>query len=269
MKKIFSTLLAPSVLAAASIAIASSSFSAAQAAPVTYAGTDNGVRSSEVIFDTSGTDLLVTLTNTSLIDVTQPDQVLTAVFFNLAGTPTLTTKSALLNTGSSVFYDPDGQPTGGNVGGEWVYKGNALYKGKTVYGIGASGLAGTFGNNDTNFKGLNLAGPTNVGGLDYGLLSAGDNTTTGNGGITGSGGLVKNSIKFTLSGLAANFDLSAALSNISFQYGTSPSEASFAGVKKPTPPKKVPEPATAVALGLFAVGALKLTVKNKKLVSQA
>lgn len=58
---------------------------------------------------------------------------------------------------------------------------------------------------------------------------------------------------------------------VGIHVGSLPAGASDSYVNAPSPkkPKKVPEPATAVAFGLFAVGALKLTTKNKKLVSQA
>jgi len=74
----------------------------------------------EVKFDISGMNLIVTLTNISDADVTAPEQVLTGVFFNLAGNPTLDRGSATLNSGSTVLFG--GTDPGGVVGGEWAYK---------------------------------------------------------------------------------------------------------------------------------------------------
>ncbi len=197
--------------------------SAANAAPVTfYDGTfTSAARAANAKFAQDGTNLIVTLTNTWTGDVLVPVDVLTGVFFTLSGDPTLTRVSALLNTGSTVFYDADGQPSGGVVGGEWAYKdGLAGAPHSADEGISSSGL-GLFGPGD-RFPGADLQSPTSPNGLEYGLLSAGDNTATGNAGVLDSGGLIKNSVVFTLSGLDAT--KSYTLSNVSFQWGTNLSE---------------------------------------------
>ena len=166
--------------------------------------------------------------------------------------------SAVLKVGSSVFYDPDGQPAGGVVGGEWAYKSGISFQGATQ-GISSSGL-GLFGPGDL-FPGPNLAGPDSPDGIQYGLLSAGDNPATGNGGITGSDGLIKNSVVFTLSGLPAGFDPFTGISNVVFQYGTSLTEPNFPGTctsncspPPPPPPIQAPEPASLAMLGGALLG---------------
>lgn len=215
----------------------------------------SGSLSASADFQVVGGNLQVTLTNTSAADVLAPGDVLTAVFFNLAGNPTLTRVSAVLNTGSTVFYDPDGQPAGGVVGGEWAYNSGFSPVNGATQGISSTGL-GLFGPSDL-FPGPDLAPPTSPDGVQYGLLSAGDNTATGNTGITGSGGLILNSVVFTLSGLPAGFT-EAGISNVLFQYGTDLSETRFPG-------GVVPEPSTvALALtGLVPLGLVQLRRRRR------
>jgi PEP-CTERM motif-containing protein len=228
----------------------------AHAVPIEYTGLQGSLAAS-ASFEVIATTLSVTLTNTSTADVLAPANVLTGVGFTLAGNPTLTVTSAVLKAGSSVFYDPDGQPAGGVVGGEWAYKSGISYQGATQ-GISSSGL-GLFGPGD-RFPGPNLAGPDSPDGLQYGLLSAGDNPATGNGGITGSGGLINNSVVFTLDGLPAGFDPFTGISNVVFQYGTALSEPNFAGTctsncsPTPDPQAAVPEPASLALLGSALLG---------------
>ena len=212
----------------------------ASAAPFTFSWS-SGTRAASVTFDTSGTNLVVTLTNTSTFDAMNPTDILTAVFFDVAGSPTLTPLSAALGSGSTVFFGPNG---GGNMGGEWAYgSGLSGAPGGAATGISSAGF-GLFGN--PNFGGPNLQGPTAVNGIGYGITSAGDNSATGNAAVTGQFALIQNSVVFTLSGLPGGFDPSTAISNVVFQYGTSLSE----------PSSKIPEPATVILLGPAALGLL-------------
>jgi len=206
---------------------------------VTFSGSgagfgSNTLKAAEVTFDVSGTNLIVTLTNTSTDDTLVPSDVLTAVLFNItAPLPDLTAQSAVLNAGSSVIYDPDGQPAGGVVGGEWAYVDFLSgAPGNRKYGISSTGI-NLFGPGD-RFPGPDLSPPASPDGVQYGMVSAGDNPATGNGGITGSGGLIKNSVVFTLSGLPANFDL-GRIYDVLFFYGTSVGEGDFPGGNVPAP----------------------------------
>ncbi len=204
-----------------------------------------GIKSASALFEVSGTNLVITLTNTSPSDVLVPSDVLTAIFFDVSGPSlSLTRVSGVLGAGSSVAYDPDGQPAGGVIGGEWAYL-NGITTGPTSasYGVSSTGLD-IFGPGD-RFPGPDLAPPPSPDGVQYGLLSAGDNLATGNGGITGSGGLIKNSAVFTLSGLPANFDLSR-INNAFFLYGTAIGEGGMS-----------PTPGTAVLFGMAGLAATR------------
>jgi hypothetical protein len=188
---------------------------------ISFTASDAFGRAASVDFTISGTSLVVTLTNTSTADVLVPIDVLTGVFFDVAGNPALSSGSALLGSGSSVFYDPDGQPADGNVGGEWGFAINLSgAPGGAKMGISSSGL-GLFGG--ATFPGEDLASPAALNGLQYGILSAGDDAATGNGGIAGTGGLIKNSVVFTLGDWDPTLN-SVSVSNVSFQYGTALTE---------------------------------------------
>jgi MYXO-CTERM domain-containing protein len=200
---------------------------------VVFTGVDTSGRSAMAEFSVNGSgELVVTLTNTSLNDVLVPSEVLTALLFDIsgAGLP-LTRESAVLGAGSTVFYDVDGQPAGGVVGGEWAYRGGLIgAPGDRGYGISSTGID-LFGPGDI-FPGPDLSPPINPNGLNYGILSAGDDPATGNGGVMGSGGLIRNSVVFTLGGAGVDFDLSR-INRVQFFYGTSVGEGSIDGV--PTP----------------------------------
>lgn len=206
-------------------------------------------------FDVSGSNLILTLTNSSPNDVLVPSNVLTAVFFTLPGVPPLIPVSAVLNSGSQVFQGTTNIVVpGGVVGGEWAYGTNRSVPGFTyAHGISSSGLGGTFGAGDPKFTGPNLAGPANVGGLEYGITSAGDNSSTGNGGITGNP-LIKSSVVFTLSGLPAGFVLNNLNGLVlAFQYGTSLSE-----------PRLTPEPGFYGLLALSFAGVFLQVQRRRK-----
>lgn len=220
---------------------------AAQAAPVTITGTDSTGRAATVKFEVVGGNLVVTLTNTATYDALVPVDILTAVFFDLAGAPDLSTGTAVLGAGSTVLHGPtpSTDPAAvGSVGSEFAYKDGLVgAPGGAKYGLSSSGL-GLFGPGDRFVTNYNLQGPDSPAGTQYGITTAGDNAATGNAGI--ADGLIKNAVVFTLAGIPSGFNPLLSVSNVSFQYGTSLDE-----------PRTVPEPATlALLLGGLAVGAV-------------
>lgn len=233
------------VLATAAIASATS---------VVFTGTDDN-RGATATFSQSGNNLLVTLANTFQNDVMVPNDVLTAVFFDVKGNPTLTRVSAMLSSGSTILFAPTpGTNPPGSVGGEWAYKnGLSIGSGVGTQGISSSGL-GPFGPGD-RFSTLNLQGPDSPDGLQYGLTSAGDNPQTGNNPVTGQNALIQDSVDFTLGGLPAGFILDTdSISNVYFQYGTDLCEPRIPGCLVP-PPATVPEPLTMFS-AFAAIGSL-------------
>jgi hypothetical protein len=232
------------------------SASPAMAGPISYSFS-SGSRSAQVDFARSGSDLIVTLTNTSAADALVPTDILTAVFFDVSGNPLLTRTSALLPLSSSVLVGGTGvdvTPGDRIVGGEWSYLNSISDPANHNSGISSTGV-GTFGPGN-RFPGNNLQGPTSPNGVQYGITTAGDNLLTGNGGLSGEH-LIKNSVVFTLAGFGSepNIVITAAR----FLYGTSLDEPQFEG----TVVTPVPEP-TAVTLAAIGFVAMGFTVLRKR-----
>ncbi len=226
-------------------------FAGSQAFGLTFSAS-SGSLAAQADFEIVGGNLQVTLANVSAADVLVPVDVLTAVFFSLPGSISLTPVSAVLGSGSSVLFG--GTDPGNVVGGEWeLGSGLTNAPGGATMALSSAGF-GLAGSSLVRFPGTDLQPPPNVDGLQYGITSAGDNPATGNTPVTGTNALIQNSVVFTLSGISADFMLDS-ITNVSFQYGTA-----FCDPNLPS----VPEPATVALFGI-GLGSLVVTRMRRKI----
>ncbi len=216
---------------------------------------------------TPGT-LEITLANTSMADVWDPNFILTALFFDVSGPSTaMTPLSAAVAAGSKVIFpratDMSGTPItggtypGGDISAEWAFRSDLVgAPHDATHGVSAAWLF-LFDVSNLFDPTHNLQGPTGPRGLQYGLTSAGDDPLTGkvdyqtigDHRVTGRNALVQNAVVLTF-GVADDFSL-GSIDNVNFQYGIRPYHPNVVG--QPV----VPEPATLLLLS-GSVAALAL-----------
>ncbi len=196
---------------------------AACTAAVASADTSGCLRSASVTFQelsSSPGNLTVTLTNTASWDAKDPTDILTGVFFDVAGNlSTLDPESALIPSGSALYLANNNTALSyTDVSGAWAYKWSSTPErpspavgaaGGPTQGIGSSGYSsggtdpGVFGSQDLFGSALAPNPGSNSDpqpdGIGYGIASTGDNIATGNGGLSGRY-LTKDTVVFTLSG---------------------------------------------------------------------
>ena len=204
---------------------------------LTYTAT-NKTLSASATFTVSDLKLVITLSNTSSNDPSTSAQILTGIYFTLAGDPALTPTSALLGPDTVIKGRPGISGPGMNVGGEWAYR-----SGLSGLPHGANeGISSTSLKKFTQhfrFPGPNLQGPAAPSGVQYGVTTAFDTMGNDKGSLKHQQ-FVENTVIFTLGGLPTNFTL-ADISNVSFQYGTSLKDADVTGQ---SPGEVIPEPNT-------------------------
>jgi hypothetical protein len=240
-----------------------------------------GDRAASARFDTSGSNLILTLSNTATADAMVQVDILTAVFFDFLDSSTNLVLQSVTASGGLGIYQQNstvnstadgildsltvanlaapGSTNGGpgSFDGGWQYRENfsGLVGGiDQTRGLGTNGL-GIFNGNQVK----------DVDNQDYALTSAGDDVGTSQAKQLFNIPLIKNSVTFTFSGLPAGFVLTeTSVSNVRFQYGTSVSEpfltASF-------PPVHAPEPVSLVVwsvLGLAGCGWSRITRRRSR-----
>ena len=230
---------------------------AAQALTYTATGpgdATNKTLSASATFTVSGLKLIITLSNTATYDADDSGDILTGIFFRLAGDPLLTRTSAVLGPNTAIKGRSGVSGPGMNVGGEWAYRNDlaGISSGTNAPNEGISSTTLKQFGKRHRFSGPNLQGPTAPGGAEYGVTTAFDGLGNDKRSIRRQQ-LIENTVIFTLSGLSSNFAL-ADISNVSFQYGTSFRDAELAGTSSGV--VQVPEPSTIMLVGMGLFGAI-------------
>lgn len=246
---------------------------AASAGPIygkgsaTFAGA-NGSASAQATFSIVGGNLQLVLENTAGLERYTPGDVLSGVFFNISGNPSLVPLSATASGGivNGGGCSPACSSGAINIGGEWGYRwsANGKLSGDPLpnYGISASGYSSAspgFGVGEvTLFGNQQLDRQISLGGLNFGIVGSSYDAEESNGGTRVP--LVKSSATFTWSGLPAGFSLEN-ISGVTFSYGTGPDTLLPTGGTQTTTQQSstdaIPEPSTwgilAGALTLFGL----------------
>ena len=228
---------------------------------VTYTATSAGNAPGKTLhasatFVISNQYLFVTLLNNGTYDPSGPADILTSIFFKIAGDPALTPVSAQLGPDASVIAHSLPLGFDGDVGSGWAY-GNDLANtkkdakaGNVFEGISSVGFK-WFKANDL-FPGEKLPGAGHPGGVDFGVTTLNDLYGNNKGGLKNKA-LIQAEVVFTLADLPQGFEYTD-ISNVTFQYGTDLKEFDIQGFVY----GQVPEPSTISLTVAGLLGALTL-----------
>ena len=188
--------------------------------------------SADAVFTFSGGNTLtVVLKNTGAADSSDvPGNILSGLFFNITGSPTLNPQSATVSAGSTLVNSALCNPgpctsATTNMAGEWGYQfsgsgfsggGPASKNGIASSGYLTTGLAGNIGNfGPGGTAGTNLDGPASLDGIQFGIIANGAFNPNGGADVP----VIQNSVTFVLTGVFTGLT-GANISNVVFTYGT-------------------------------------------------
>jgi hypothetical protein len=220
----------------------------------TYTATAAGNNANETLkasatFVLTNSDLVVTLANISTSDPSDPADILTGVFLEIAGDPKLTPVSADLGPDSTLRGRSVPTNFSGNVSGEWSYRNDLLHAPQgDNEGISSTSLK--WFNARYLFSSDRLRGAQSLSQVQFGLTTLNDLPGNDDAALRGRT-LIANSVVLTFAGLPADFTLSE-ISKVEFQYGYRVTPASEL-LGEPLDVVSVPEPSTIglVVAGLF------------------
>lgn len=194
-----------------------------------------------VEFLVSGTTLTVIVTNTDNNAAFNGADVLSSVYFDIAGNPTLSNGNATLTSGSSLVLKNNQAPGSTNpLNNEWFFQAPNPGVGR-MYSFGATGAIGFSPQNDSFDKVFHGGTGAGGGNDDYGLVPTSGITVGSNTNV-----YANNSMTFT-------FDLSSSISEsdivgVSVSYGSNGTTV------------LVPEPAS---LGVVAAGLIAILARRR------
>ena len=226
---------------------------------LTFTATGHGDDTNETLsasatFVITNLQLVITLSNNGTFDPDDTADILTGIYFTLAGDPLLTRTGAVLGPDTAIKDRSGVNGPGTSVGADWAYRNNlSSQTNQPDEALTIASLKG-FGGKRYRFAGPKPGSP---GGVKYGVTTDFDNMGNDKGGLKNKQ-LIENTVIFTLGGLPTNFTL-ADISNVHFQYGTSPTDANLAGTLSDTGGTPViPEPNTIVLVAAGLLGCLRL-----------
>jgi hypothetical protein len=217
-------------------------------------GDDPGeMLSATATFIVSNLDLIVTVSNTGTFDPVNANDILTGIFFDINGDPTLTPESAEVANGSSVIDHRLPLGFAGDVSSQWAYR-NDLVRAPNGTTEGISSASQKWFGTKNLFSRDKIKGFGSFGGISFGITTLDDLGGHDRGNLKNQE-LTQNSVVFTFSGLPDDFSLSD-ISDVTFQYGTSVKAPDLIGDMIAN---NVAEPPTIALVILSLLGAMAAT----------